>query len=345
MQHAMQSADEIAPLDPPVSTPSSPEKPYIRSASALGLAKLSEYNASQVSLCSMTDSFYTARTAFTRSREHSVTSTLSAQFLTQQSTHNPAALMMPFDSIDSRIKPETGPALQGSRVQEYSNIAAGSNTFDVDEPTLIESTKTEGHTYAPLDQSSQAGTTSHEHFLKDIRLFHPKSMIARTAIVMLDSGSDRSFISPKTLKSLDILLDSDLIQPTSYEYGTLGGHVMARGKITLSWRIFNDHDGPSDHDETTFYISPDNVLYGALFGKDVLRGLNPLNGKPRMNTNFMNLTIPPTKEEKENTKKAREEHDRRVEENERVKKEKKAGASQQAASSSSKGSSNTPQQK
>ncbi|KAE9364209.1 hypothetical protein N431DRAFT_104140 [Stipitochalara longipes BDJ] len=343
-QQSLQFADNTARLEPPVNTSSSPPQVFVRST--FGLPN-HEYNVSQVSLPSTTDSFHTAPT---RSRERSVSAPPSPQVSTHQSARNSAALLAPFDSIESQIELETGPALPGSRPHAQPDSATDNDNFYVDEPVLTESNKMQKHTDKASDISSSARDSCAakvEHFLKDIMIFNPcpESMISTIILVRLDSGSDNSFISPRILKSLGILPDSDLIQPSNLQYATLGGPVVATGMITLSWRIFNNHNGPSDHDKTSFYISPDNLPYGALFGQDVLGGLNPNNGQPRMNMNFMNITIPPTKEEEEDAKKAKEKHDREVEENKRAKKEKKAAAARKGASSSSDSSADIPGRK
>jgi len=318
---AVDSAEPTEKLQPPVTAPPSPAKSSISSSHALGSTQHYDFSASQVSLSSMTDSFHTAPT---RSRQHSVTSLPSTQSSIQQSVQHPAAHMVPFDSIDFRIEPETGPAPEGSKMQEQTDT-----TFDE----------------TPAVKNNCAEEV--ELFHKDIRIFHPcpNLMLSKHILVRLDSGSDVSFISPGTLELLGILPDSDLIQRSPSQYGTLSSPFVARGTITLHWRVFKDHNGRFDHDDTIFYISPNDFHpYGALFGKVILRGLNRVNGQPRMQTNFMNITIPPTKEEKERAERAKEEHDREVEENKRLKKEKKAAVARKAANSTPDDTTDTPQQ-
>lgn len=323
--------DELPLLDPPISTPSSPGKRSVHSSTALSLATHLECNASQISLSSTTDSFHTA---VSRSREHSVTSTLSAQHLTQQSTQSPSGMTLPFGSIASRIESESAHsqnALQGNIVQEHSAVADGHENLD--KRPYTEAISKEGGTNSAFDQfwaATTSGTTRDEHCLRDVRILHPHpaSMEAVTTVAKLDPGSDHSFISPRILDSLKIPLDSDLIEPSSYEYSTLGGLVIARGRISLKWRIFNRQVGHPEHETTTFYIAPDNMPCGLLLGNDYLI---PFVGQPRVSFCLMNITIPNTAEQDEEKRKRKEEAEKESEENATLKKEVRAAAASAAA--------------
>jgi hypothetical protein len=336
-----QSMGGSSRLELPVSAPSSPRKLHIRPASSLSSANNLNRNASQVSLSSTTDSFHTAPT---RSREHSVASTVSAQHVTQHSTHSPFSTMLSVDSIDSRIERDTvypqSAAVQGSNIPENLIVPDGTDTLGNVPNTSIPNTapvKTEGPTNTALDHVSgtrNSGATNDELCQRDVRIFHPTLEVAITTIGKIDCGSDHSHISPKALGKLQIPLDSKLIRPTVYKYYTNEGPVeTTRGSITLNWRIFNEPNGHSKHERNTFYIASDKAPYdGLLLGKDFLF---PPDGPPRMNLCLMNITIPKTEKEKEEQRKALENHEREVRENERLKKERR-DAAQQAAGSSSK---------
>jgi hypothetical protein len=230
---------------------------------------------------------------------------------------------------------------QQSREPQHSDICKEMSSLEPAVNLTQDLPATPASTQQFMDEAAQRGhpvsATRDEQCLKDVKIFHPdpESAVTISTIAKIDTGSDHSHITPKTLQLLGIPLDSELIQPVDYEYSTLGGPVVARGSITLSWRPFHEPNGHSKHESNTFYISPDNVAYdGLLLGQDILF---PLGGPQRVHVCLMNLPIPRTPKQKEDQKKAQEEHKRKVEENERRKKEQLelAAAARQAAGSSS----------
>ena len=171
---------------------------------------------------------------------------------------------------------------------------------------------------------------ANKEFQIDIRIFHPSRTVHKDALViaLCDSQSDHSFISPKALDRLGILItDVEWIKSTTYMYRINDGPPIApRGKIDLTWRAFSSSGGGKYH-TNRFYIAGDDAPYdGVLLGKDHIL---PKNGPPRMSYNcLVGVRETKTAEQKAKAKEAKKDHLQEIKEKEKLKKEAAAAAAQ-----------------